>query len=333
MKNILLILLTSSLLSAAGVVNIYTSRHYDSDKLVFNAFTKATGIKVNLIQDKIDPLLVRLEQEGADTNADVFMTVGVGDLLRAKDLKLLQPYESKLVDSYIPKYLRDSEHFYTAITYRARIIVINPAKIKSNQVKNYLDLANPIFKKRLVTRSSTSSYNRHLIAFMLTKYGNETTNKWAKGIVNNFARTPRGNDIDQAKAVANGKADLAIINSYYLGKMINSTDPYERAAASKLKVIFPNQNDDGTHINISGIAIGKYAKNKAEAIKLLEFLTSYEGQEILAQTNYEYPANPSVSPAEIVLNWGEFKHSTIDLNEIGKNTQKAQRIADSVGWR
>lgn len=291
MKKLVLTLMASSMLLAQGVVNVYTSRHYDSDKIVFDAFTAKTGIKVNLVQDKIDPLLNKLEQEGKDTSADLFMTVGAGDLYKVKTKGLLQAYSSKVVDEIVPQKFKDKDKTWAAITYRARVFVYDPKQIDAKELSTYEDLANAKFKGKVLTRSSTSSYNRHLIAFMITKDGVEKTQNWANKLVANFARDPKGNDRDQAKAIVAGNGAIAIMNSYYLGRMSVSKDPIEQEVFKKLKIFFPNQNDGGTHINISGAGITKYAKNIKEATALMEFLLSKEAQNILAQTNYEFPVN------------------------------------------
>ncbi|WP_267523283.1 Fe(3+) ABC transporter substrate-binding protein [Campylobacter sp. MG1] len=333
MKKLALTILTSSVLLANGVVNVYTSRHYDSDKIVFDAFTAKTGIKVNLVQDKIDPLITKLEQEGKDTQADLFMTVGAGDLYKTKSKGLLQPYSSKIVDEKVPAKFSDKDKTWAGVTYRARVFVYDPKQINEKDLSTYEALADEKFKGKVLTRSSTASYNRHLIAFMIAKDGLNQTQDWAKKLVANFAREPKGNDRDQAKAIVSGTGAIAIMNSYYLGRMSVSKDPIEQEVFKNLKIFFPNQNDGGTHINISGAGITKYAKNVKEATALMEFLVSKEAQEILAQTNYEFPVNSEASPADVVKSWGEFKASEIDFNEIAKNLETAQVVADKALWK
>lgn len=333
MKKLLLALTLGSYLFANGVVNVYTSRHYDSDKIVFDAFTKETGIKVNLVQDKIDPLIKKLESEGADTSADVFMTVGAGDLYKAKTMGLLAPIKSSVVDKNIPAKFKDKDNNWVGITYRARIIAYDPTKVDVKELSTYEDLANPKWKGKILTRSSTSSYNRHLISFMISKDGEEATQKWADALTKNFARDPKGNDRDQAKAVVAGIGDIAIMNSYYIGRMSVSKDPVEQEVFKKLKIFFPNQNDGGTHINISGAGLTKHAKNKENAIKLIEFLSTPKAQDIIATTNYEFPTNKDAKVADVVKSWGEFKASEISFDEIGKNLEKAQVIADKAMWK
>lgn len=332
-KVIFSALIVASSLFADSVVNVYSSRHYDSDKMVFDAFTKETGIKVNVIQDKIEAITQKLELEGKDTIADVFMTVGVGDLYNVKQKGLLQPISSKIVDENIPLDLMDKDKNWVGVTYRARVLVYDPKKIDKKELSTYEALSGDKFKGKILTRSSTSSYNKHLIAFLIAKDGEAKTKEWAKGLVANFARAPKGNDRDQAKAIVSGVGSVAIMNSYYMGRMSVSKDPVEQEVARDLKVFFPNQNDGGTHINLSGAGVTKYAKNKDNAVKFIEFLTTPKAQEIFAKTNFEFPANPKAEPADIVKSWGEFKKSKIDFDEIGKNLTKAQMIADEVMWK
>lgn len=334
MKKLLLAgaLLASSLM-AENIVNVYSSRHYDSDKIVYDAFTKKTGIKVNVLQDKATPLIKKLELEGKDTKADVFMTVGVGDLYKVKTKGLLQKFDSKVLDENIPSKFRDKDHNWVGVTYRARIFVYDPAKVKPSELSTYIGLSDPKWKGKILTRSSSSSYNSQLIAFMIAKYGKEETLKWAKGLVKNFARSPKGNDRDQAKAILAGTGEVAIMNSYYMGKMSVSKNDVEREVAKKLKIYFPDQENGGTHINLSGAGITKYAKNLDNAKKFVEFLSELEAQGIFASMNYEYPANPKAKTADIVKSWGEFKSSDINFDKIGENLNTAAQIADEAGWK
>lgn len=332
-KIILASLFGASLLMASDVVNLYTSRHYDSDKLLYDAFTKQTGIKVNVVQDKADPLIKKLELEGKDTSADVFMTVGFGDLYKVKEKGLLQPIDSKTVNENIPEAFMDKDKNWIGLTYRARIFVYDPKKVKMEDLSTYEDLADPKWKGKVLTRSSTSSYNKHLIAFIVAKDGEEKATKWAKGLVENFGRAPKGNDRDQSKAILAGEGEIAIMNSYYMGRMSVSKDPVEQEVVKNLKIFFPNQNDGGTHINLSGAGITKYSKNVENAKKFIEFLTTVDAQNVFAENNFEYPTNPNAKVADVVKSWGEFKPSTLDFYEISKNLQKAQEIADKVSWQ
>lgn len=336
MKKIFLLvtLLITNVIFGNGVVNVYTSRHYDTDKLIYQEFEKQTEIKVNVVQNSdVSALIKRLELEGKATEADVFMTVGVGDLYNVKTKNLLQPISSKKVMENVPSKFRDKGNNWVGVTYRARIFVYNPAKVNPKDLSTYEDLASPKWKNKVLTRSSSSSYNKHLIAFMSAKNGEKAARTWAKGLASNFAREPKGNDRDQAKAVLAGVGDVAIMNSYYMGRMSVSNDPLEREVASKLKIYFPNQKLGGTHINLSGAGITKYAKNKENAVKFIEFLTDKYSQKVFSEMNFEYPVNPKAEISPVVKSWGTFTPSTLDFDKIGMNLEKAKFIADEANWK
>ena len=335
MKKIFLLLFTifSSLAMAQGTLNIYTERHYDSDKILFSEFEKQTGIKVNVIKASADELIQKLQMEGANTPADLFLTVGAANLYGAKTKGLLQKVNSKILDTNIPKNFRDKDGQWYGLTYRARIFVYNPLITNVKELSTYEDLANPKWKGQILTRSSTNSYNQTLIAALIANNGYEKTSKWATGLVNNFARTPKGNDRDQAKAIIAGEGKIAIMNSYYMGLMSVSKDPVEQEVFKKLKIFFPNQKSKGTHINISGAGVTKYAKNKENAIKFLEFLSEKKAQSIFAEANFEYPVNKKAQLSNVVKLWGTFKIDALSFDEIGKNASKAQFLADEAGWK
>lgn len=334
-KLILLLFLTvTSIVFAQENLTVYTSRHYDADKIIYSEFEKRTGIKVNVVQNSdVSALIKKIELEGKSTDADVFITVGVGDLYLAKSKNLLQEVKSKTILNRIPSNMRDKDNKWIGLTYRARVLVYNPDKVNPNELSTYENLANSKWEGRILTRSSKSSYNKHLIAFLIAKDGESKAKKWAKFLVENFARDPKGNDRDQAKAVLAGVGDVAIMNSYYMGIMSASKDPLEKEVASKLRIFFPNQKDGGTHINLSGAGITKYAKNKENAIKFIEFLTDEYAQGIFTNYNYEYPTNPKVELNSVVKSWGSFKVSKLDFDKIGKNLNKAQILADEVNWK
>ncbi|NYV27297.1 Fe(3+) ABC transporter substrate-binding protein [Streptobacillus felis] len=336
MKRLLLLItvLVTNLIFGSGVVNVYTSRHYDSDKSIYLEFERQTGIKVNVVQNNdVSALIKRLELEGKSTDADVFITVGVGDLYTAKMKNLLQPITSRKVLANVPTNFRDKSNNWVGLTYRARILVYNPEKVNVKELSTYEALTDKKWDNRILTRSSSSSYNKHLISFMIAKKGEKSATEWAKGLVENFARSPKGNDRDQAKAVLAGVGDIAIMNSYYMGKMTDSKDPLEREVASKLKIFFPNQKDGGTHINLSGAGITKYSKNKENAVKFVEFLTDKYAQMVYSYENYEYPVNPKTEISPVVKSWGTFKPSKIDFDKIGQNLEKAKFVADSANWK
>lgn len=312
-----------------GEVNVYTSRHYDTDQKLYDEFTRLTGIKVNIIKAGEDELIERMKNEGKDTNADLFITADVGRLHRAKISGLLQPIITDTLSKNIPANLRDRDNYWYALTVRARVLAYAPDRVDISKIETYGDLINSEWKGKIVVRSSSNIYNQSLVASFIALYGEDWAFKWAKGIVNNMARKPQGNDRAQVIAVAAGEGDIAIVNTYYIGKMLNSSDPQQIEAAKKIKIFFPKR----THINVSGAGIAKYAKNKENAIKLLEFLTGKEAQEKFAQANFEYPANPEVEPSELLKSWGTFIPQDLDLTLLGEYNTKAVEIMDKAGWK
>ena len=323
--------MASSLL--ASEINVYSHRHYDTDKILFKTFEQKTGIKVNVVTAKAEELVSKLELEGANTPADILLTSDIGNLYEAKEKALLQPITSKTLEANIPLHVRDSQNEWFGLTKRARIFVYNPQKINPNDLSDYLSLAEPQFKGKILTRTSTNSYNKSLLASIIANHGEEKAQAFAKGFVENFARSPKGNDRDQISAVAAGDGDIAIVNTYYLGIMLNSKVERDVETAKSVKIFFPDQKGKGTHINISGAGVTKYAKNKENAIKLIEFLSSVEAQQMFAEANYEYPVNPSVKASGTVASWGEFKEDTLSLNEVGKYNKKAVEVATKANWK
>lgn len=339
MKKIYLLLFTfiiSILSFTDNVVNIYTTRHYnDVDNLIFKEFEKETGIKVNVVLQNNDANLViqKIKSEGKLTEADVFLNVGFAELYMAKKAGILQKITDKTILNNVPTNFRDTENYYTGISYRARVIVYNPDKVKKEELSTYEDLANAKWKGRILTRSGSSSYNKHLISFMIAKNGEKKTLEWAKKLVSNFARTPQGNDRDQAVAVYDGIGDIAIMNTYYIGKLINDKDAKKSAAGKKLKIFFPNQNDGGTHINIAGAGITKYSKNRENAIKFIRFLTDKKAQEMITNMNYEYPVNPKAELNGLVKSFGTFKPSKISFDNMSKHYSKTVIITGESDWK
>ena len=327
-----LIILISMISFILADINIYTHRHYDSDKILFKKFTDMSGIKVNVIKGSADQLIQRLQSEGKNSPADILLTVDAGRLVRAKDMGLLEPVSSKILTKNIPEMMRDSENHWFGLSVRARVIAYARDRIKENELSTYEDLADPKWRGKIVVRSSNNIYNQSLLASLINENGSKNALKWAKSVRKNMARKPRGNDRDQARAVASGVADLAIINTYYLGLLANSSDKADREVAEKLNIFFPNQNGRGTHINVSGAAVTKSSKNKKEAIKFLEFLTEKENQRIFSEANYEYPLDYNNSKSKIHLKWGRFKADSIDLSILGKNNAEAVKIFDLAGW-
>ena len=327
-----LIFLISMISFILADINIYTHRHYDSDKILFKKFTDVTGIEVNVIKGSADQLIQRLQSEGKNSPADILLTVDAGRLVRAKDMGLLEPVSSKILTKNIPEMMRDTENHWFGLSVRARVIAYAKDRIKENELSTYEDLADPKWRGKIVVRSSNNIYNQSLLASLIDKNGSKNALKWAKSVRKNMARKPRGNDRDQARAVASGVADLAIINTYYLGLLANSSDKADREVAEKLNIFFPNQNGRGTHINVSGVAVTKSSKNKKEAIRFLEFLTDEDNQRIFSEANYEYPLDYNNSKSKIHLKWGRFKADNIDLSILGKNNAEAVKIFDLAGW-
>ena len=317
----------------ASEVNVYTHRHYATDKKLINMFTKQTGIKVNVVKGKASQLIKRLEIEGEYSPADILITVDAGRLEIAKNKGLLQSVSSKTLDSNVPAHLRDRDGMWYSLTKRARVIVYNKDRVTPDMLSTYEDLADPKWKNKIAVRSSNNIYNQSLLASMIAHNGKEESLAWAKGVVKNLARKPKGNDSDQAKAIVAGIGDIAVMNTYYIGRMSNSKDPAEQKIIKKVGVFFPNQGDRGTHVNISGAGVTKYSKNKENAIKYIEFLSSKEAQTIYAQANYEYPVLKGVEPSELVKSWGSFKEDSLPIDTLGKLNSEAVKTFDKAGWR
>ncbi len=315
------------------IVNIYTDRHYDSDDALYELFTQETGIKVNIVKGKSDELIERLKNEGADTEADLIVLADVGRLQRSKDLDLLQSATSTIIDENVPENLRDDENHWVALTKRARVLVYSKDRVDPAELSSYQDLTEEKWNGKILVRTSDNIYNQSLVSSFIELYGEEATEAWIKGLVSNFAREPKGNDRDQAKAVVAGEGDVAIMNTYYLGLMMNSSDPEEVKVAESVGVFFPNQELDGTHVNISGAGIVKHAERVENAVKLIEFLTSETAQKSYSEANYEYPVNPKVEPSELLKSWGEFKEQPIKMSSIGKNVEDVLKTMIMNGWK
>ncbi|WP_435262508.1 Fe(3+) ABC transporter substrate-binding protein [Tenacibaculum sp. nBUS_03] len=314
-------------------VNVYTHRHYKADQELFAQFENETGIKVNVVNAKADELIQKMTVEGEQSPADVLITVDAGRLVRAKDKGLLQSATSEFLENTIPSHLKDADNNWFALTKRARVMVYNPEKVKVEELSTYEDLTNEKWNKRVLIRSSGNIYNQSLLASIIANIGEEKAEEWAKGIVKNMSRSPKGNDRDQVKAVVAGEGDVAIVNTYYIGKLLNSKDPEEVKAGKGIKIFFPNQEGRGTHINVSGAGIARYAPNKENAIKFIEFLASEKAQQVFAKANYEYPVNTKIKPSDLLASWGTFKEDTLSLTLLGKNNKKAVLTFDRAGWK
>ena len=314
-------------------VNVYTHRHYDTDKILLEAFEKETGIKVNVIKAKADELIEKMKIEGDQSPADILITSDAGRLYRAKSLGLLQTVNDSNIINVVPRHLKDEENQWFGITKRARVVVYAKDRVDSAQLSTYESLIQSDWKEKILVRSSSNIYNQSLLASIVAHHGEEVAANWAKMLVANMARNPKGNDRDQVKAIAAGEGDLAIVNTYYLGKLLNSSNEEEKKAGEAVGIFFPNQKDRGTHINISGMGLAKHSPNQANAIQLMNYLLSPNVQKAFAEANFEYPVRIDVEPSELLKSWGTFEEDLISLSELGANNQKAVMIFDKAGWR
>lgn len=324
---------TSVFADESGLVNVYSARKEALIKPMLERFTEQTGITVNLVTGKADALLKRLEVEGSASPADLFVTVDAGRLHRAKEAGVLQVSGSDQLNQAIPASLRDAEGYWYGMTQRARTIFYVKGKVNPDELSTYEDLADPKWKGRICVRSSNNIYNQSLVASMVDAIGESKTEAWAKGLVKNFAKPPSGGDTDQLKAAAAGVCDLAIANTYYFGRLLNSDDESKQALASKLVAFWPNQNDRGVHMNVSGVGVTKHARNIDNAVKLMEFMTSAESQTWYAEINNEYPVVEGVKIPANLASMGEFSADDIVLSKLGENNRAAVQLMDRAGWK
>lgn len=318
---------------ASSEVNIYSHRHYDTDKMLFKMFEEKTGIKVNVVKAKASALIKRIESEGEKSPADVLITVDAAGLYKAKSSGLLQAIESEILVKSIPEKLRDKDNQWFGLTKRSRVAVYKIGSGVEKKLTTYEDLADPKFKGQIMVRSSNNAYNQSLLAAVIAHHGEEYALKWAKGVVANMVSKPKGNDRYQVKAVANGIGSIAIANTYYIGKMIGNKDISQAQAVKKVKILFPKFENGGTHINVSGAGVAKYAPNKENAIKFIEFLASSDAQKLFAEGNFEYPVVAGVPTSDVVKSWGTFEDDKISINTLGENNAKAVKIFDLAGWK
>jgi len=316
------------------VLNLYSSRHYQTDEALYSEFTRQTGIRINRIEAPEDALIERLRNEGAASPADVLVTVDAGRLWRAEQLGLFQPVKSAALDSRVPAHLRHPDGLWFGFSTRARVIVYNKEAVKPGQVRSYEDLADPKWKGKVCMRSSSSVYNLSLAAALISHAGEQKTEEWARGVVANFARAPKGGDTDQIKAVAAGECALTLANTYYYARLVKSSKPDEREAVAKTGVVWPNQDGHGAHVNISGAGVLKNAPHREEAVKFLEYLAGNDAQRYFADGNNEYPAVKSAAIDNSALTgMGSFKPDTLNVSALGRNQPEAQKVYDRAGWR
>jgi len=323
------------------VLNVYSARHYPSDEALYGGFTKATGIKINRVDADDAGIISRLKAEGAASPADVILLVDAARLWRAEVDGLFQPVKSKTLEDAIPTQFRgkaaaDGASAWYGFSTRARVVVYDKIKVKKDDVDTYEELGDPKNKGRLCIRSGSHPYNLSLFGAVLEHLGEQKTEAWLKGMVDNMARAPKGGDTDQIKAVAAGECGIAVTNSYYLARLMRSTKAEDQAVVERVGVVFPNQGSWGTHVNIAGGAVARHAKNQANAVKFLEYLASPAAQEHFANGNNEWPTAKGVklsNPALQAMGGASFKSETIPISVVGMNSVKVQQMLDRVGFR
>lgn len=329
---------SASSLAQERTLNLYSARHYQTDEALYQNFTKATGIRIQRVDADDAGLLARLKSEGRNSPADVILLVDAARLWRAEVDGLFQPVRSKILEERIPSTLRGRDagegSQWFGFSTRARVVVYDKLRVQKSDVDRYEKLADPVNKGRLCTRSGSHPYNLSLFGAMVEHLGPVKTEAWLQGLVHNMARPPKGGDTDQIRAVASGECAIAITNSYYLARLMRSSAPADREVIEKIAVVMPNQADHGTHINVAGGAVARHAKNRAEAIRFLEYLSSPEAQRYFADGNNEWPAVPGTQTTNPALeSLGKFKTETVPVGVIGMNQVKVQQMLDRVGYR
>ncbi|MET0102932.1 MAG: Fe(3+) ABC transporter substrate-binding protein [Sedimenticola sp.] len=313
--------------ASSGEITVYSARKEHLIKPLFDRYTQQTGVKVRYITDKAGPLLARLQAEGANTPADMLMTVDAGNLWQAADKGVLSGIESSTLSENVPGHLRDPGNRWFGLSVRARTIVYSTERVKDGELTSYEELADPRWKGRLCLRTSKKVYNQSLVAMMMARLGEERAEQVVRGWVENLATQPFSNDTKTMQAIVAGQCDVGIVNTYYFGRL------QKKNPDIKLALFWPNQQSSGVHINISGAGVTKHAKNRAEAVKLLEWLSSKEAQDLVAGLNMEYPANPSIDADPVVSAWGEFKGDTINVAKAGELQARAVMLMDRAGYR
>jgi len=316
------------------VLNLYSSRHYQTDEALYSGFTAKTGIKINRIEANDNALLERLKTEGRNSPADVFITVDAGRLWRAEQMDLFMPVDSAVLNKRIPANMRTSNGTWFGFSTRARVIAYNRKTVKPEEVATYEDLAHPRMKGRICIRASNHVYNLSLVGSMIERLGEAKTEEWARGMVANLARPPRGGDTDQLRGVAAGECDVAVSNTYYYVRLMKSDRPQDRELVERVALSFPNQATSGTHVNVSGAGILRSAPNPVAARLFLEYLASDEAQIYFADGNNEWPVVPSaISKNPELASLGKFKAESTNIGVFGRNQALAQKILDRVGWK
>jgi len=326
--------LTAAQAEAAGEVNIYSSRHYDTDERLYSEFEEKTGIKINRIEGKADELIERIRSEGRNSPADLLITVDAGRIWRAEQLDLFQPVDSDFLDARVPSYLRHPDGLWYGFSQRARIIFYDKARVSPTQIQTYADLADPALKGMVCTRSSSNIYMLSLMAAQIEHLGEAGAKAWAEGVYANRARDPEGGDTDQLRGIASGQCGVAVSNTYYFARALRKeVKGLDETKMSGIGWVFPNQNTTGAHVNISGAGVIATAPNKENAIKFLEYLASESAQAYFSAGNDEYPAVPGVELSASVAQLGLFRQDTMNLAKLGENQPLAQKLYDQVGYK
>jgi iron(III) transport system substrate-binding protein len=317
--------------SAESELNLYSSRHYDTDERLYSDFTDVTGITINRIEGKADELLARMQAEGANSPADVLLTVDTSRLQRAKDQGLLQTIDSATLEARVPGYLQDAGNQWFGLSQRARIIFYDKETVGSPPL-TYADLADPQYSGQVCIRSSSNAYNQTLLAAMITHEGEDAARDWATGVVSNMARSPQGGDTDQLRGLVSGECAISVSNTYYFARALRTDVSGVSDSTAKIGWVFPDQGGNGAHMNLSGGGVAAYAPNYDNAVKFLEYLASDQAQVYFSAGNDEYPAVPGVALSPSVAQLGFFKPDDVDLSAVAKNIGAAQKIFNEVGW-
>jgi iron(III) transport system substrate-binding protein len=336
MKRILFLIASLAFLfscSDTNELNIYSSRHYDTDLELYDQFTEETGIEINLIEGSSDELIERMRNEGINSPADVVITVDAGRLWRAKEAGVLQPIESDYLERVIPDQLRDVDDMWVGLSERVRGIIYNKENVDQEDLKGYLELADEEWSGRLCVRSSNNIYNQSLVASMIESHGEERVEEWAEGLVNNFARDPQGGDTDQIKAVAAGICDVAVANHYYLARLMQSEQEQDQEVAEKVAIYFPSSEFGGAHVNISGAGIASNSPNRENAVRFIEYLATEEAQQLYSIGNNEFPILQDMEIPGVLGEFGSFDSDAVNVTSYGENNPLAIRLMDRVGWR
>lgn len=318
--------------AADGELNLYSSRHYDTDERLYSEFEESTGITINRIEGKADELIARMEAEGANSPADILLTVDTSRLERAKLAGILQAVDSETLEARIPAYLQDADNQWFGFSQRARIIFYNKDKVATPPL-TYADLADPKYKGMVCIRSSTNTYNQTLLASIIEHQGEEAATAWAQGVVDNMARDPQGGDTDQIRGIVSGECDIAVSNTYYFARAIRKDVKGLSDDREMVGWVFPSQNAEGAHMNLSGGGVALNAPNRDNAVLFLEYLASDQAQQYFSGGNDEYPAVPGVALSPSVAALGFFKPDDVDLSAVAKNVPAAQKVFNEVSWK